>query len=132
MHIWGPPSTTLALRRRLTRYLSPPLFPVRLRDLPCRLVLHDVPLERFEIGPFQVDAGAGLSSGSDRRLPDHDGRRHVAYLPDHEPALGARRRSRPPRVDVGFGLAAGADLLVHDAQYSAPSTSSTSAGGTAP
>lgn len=27
IHIWGPPSTTLDLRTRLTRYLSPPLFP---------------------------------------------------------------------------------------------------------
>ncbi|MGH9002901.1 MAG: MBL fold metallo-hydrolase, partial [Acidimicrobiia bacterium] len=40
VHIWGPPSTTLDLRARLSRYLSPPLFPVRLRDLPCRLTLH--------------------------------------------------------------------------------------------
>ena len=29
IHIWGPPSTTQDLRTRLTRYLSPPLFPVR-------------------------------------------------------------------------------------------------------
>ena len=33
IHVWGPPSTTEDLRTRLTRYLSPPLFPVRLRDL---------------------------------------------------------------------------------------------------
>ena len=36
VHIWGPPSTTMDMRQRLTRYLSPPLFPVRIRDLPCR------------------------------------------------------------------------------------------------
>jgi phosphoribosyl 1,2-cyclic phosphodiesterase len=47
VHIWGPPSTTLDLRDRLARYLSPPLFPVRLRDLPCRLTLHHVPLARL-------------------------------------------------------------------------------------
>ncbi len=35
IHIWGPPSPTLDLRTRLARYLSPPLFPIRLRDLPC-------------------------------------------------------------------------------------------------
>ena len=33
VHVWGPPSTTQDLRTRLTRYLSPPLFPVRLRDV---------------------------------------------------------------------------------------------------
>ena len=36
VHIWGPGSTTLGLHQRLTRYLSPPLFPVMLRDLPQR------------------------------------------------------------------------------------------------
>ncbi|HEX7069147.1 MAG TPA: MBL fold metallo-hydrolase, partial [Candidatus Limnocylindria bacterium] len=25
VHIWGPPSTTMSLHRRLSRYLSPPL-----------------------------------------------------------------------------------------------------------
>ena len=56
IHVWGPPSTTLDLRARLTRYLSPPLFPVRLRDLPCRLALHEVPQDGFEAGAFRVSA----------------------------------------------------------------------------
>ncbi|MCE3248965.1 MAG: hypothetical protein K0R41_2790, partial [Geminicoccaceae bacterium] len=34
VHIWGPASSTLPLDARLSRYLSPPLFPVHLRDLP--------------------------------------------------------------------------------------------------
>ena len=50
VHIWGPASTTLDLSARLSRYLSPPLFPVRMRDLDCRLTLHDVPLGTFDLG----------------------------------------------------------------------------------
>ena len=42
VHVWGPSSSTQNLHDRLTRYLSPPLFPVRLRDLACKLELHDV------------------------------------------------------------------------------------------
>src|SRR5579862_2974356 len=42
VHIWGPASTTMDLRTRLSRYLSPPLFPVLLRDLPCKLTLHEL------------------------------------------------------------------------------------------
>ena len=57
VHIWGPPSTTLDLGARLSRYLSPPLFPVRLRDLPCRLTLHDVPLERVRAAFYYVRSG---------------------------------------------------------------------------
>jgi ribonuclease BN (tRNA processing enzyme) len=42
----------------------------------------------------------------------------VAYIPDHEPMLGAHRLARDPDWISGFDLAAGADLLIHDAQYS--------------
>src|SRR5215475_12071112 len=41
IHLYGPPGPTLSLADRLRRYLSPPLFPVRLRMLPCRLVIHE-------------------------------------------------------------------------------------------
>ena len=51
VHIWGPASSTLSLAGRLSRYLSPPLFPVHLRDLP-RVTCHHVPCPAFEIGPF--------------------------------------------------------------------------------
>src|SRR5882724_473073 len=49
VHIWGPASTTADLRTRLMRYLSPPLFPVHLRDLPCQLSLHEVPCGEVEV-----------------------------------------------------------------------------------
>ena len=42
----------------------------------------------------------------------------IAYLPDHEPALGARQFPEEPRWTSGFDLAAGVDLLIHDGQYS--------------
>ncbi len=41
VHIWGPASNT-SLHSRLSRYLSPPLFPVLLRDLPCKLIMHEI------------------------------------------------------------------------------------------
>ena len=57
VHLWGPSSTQFDLHARLSRYLSPPLFPVRLRDLPCQLTFHDVvSVGSFEIGPFSIEA----------------------------------------------------------------------------
>jgi phosphoribosyl 1,2-cyclic phosphodiesterase len=41
----------------------------------------------------------------------------LAYLPDHEPALGARRFPLDAEWTSGFDLARGVDLLFHDAQY---------------
>jgi len=117
VHIWGPASTTLDLRARLTRYLSPPLFPVRLRDLPCSLALHDVPLDTFELPGVRVSAALVCHPGPTvgYRLEDAGG--SLAYLPDHEPALGVERFPDRSRWTSGFGLAAGVDVLVHDSQF---------------
>jgi phosphoribosyl 1,2-cyclic phosphodiesterase len=119
VHIWGPPSTTLDLRSRLARYLSPPLFPVGLRDLPCRLFLHDVPLERFDIGSLGITAALVLHPGPTVGYRISERQVALAYLPDHEPALGARRFPDTAAWTSGIELAAGADLLIHDAQYTA-------------
>ena len=44
----------------------------------------------------------------------------LTYLPDHEPALGASAfPSLPLAWTSGGSLAANADLLIHDSQYSA-------------
>jgi phosphoribosyl 1,2-cyclic phosphodiesterase len=119
VHIWGPPSTTLDLRARLARYLSPPLFPIRLRDLPCRLTLHDVPMESFQIGGFKIVAIPVCHPGSTVGYRIAEGGTSIAYLPDHEPALGVRQFPEEADWTSGFDLAAGVDLLIHDAQYSA-------------
>ena len=43
--------------------------------------------------------------------------RTLAYLPDHEPGLGADLKVIEPEWISGFALARQADLLVHDGQY---------------
>jgi phosphoribosyl 1,2-cyclic phosphodiesterase len=117
VHLWGPPSTTLDLGARLSRYLSPPLFPVRLRELPCQLSLHHVPLGRFEIGGLHIDAALVCHPGPTLGYRIDDGRTCVTYIPDHEPALGTTKFPDTPAWTSGFDLAEGADLLIHDAQY---------------
>ena len=117
VHVWGPGSTMQPLRARLTRYRSPPLFPVRLRDLPCRLEVHDVPLGTFELPALEVTAALICHPGPTVGYRLTDGTGTVAYLSDHEPALGARRYPDAPQWTSGFTLADGVDVLVHDAQY---------------
>jgi phosphoribosyl 1,2-cyclic phosphodiesterase len=116
-HIWGPPSATQDLRSRLSRYLSPPLFPVRLRDLGSRVELHNAPDEPTRIGAFEVTSDAVIHPGPTvgYRI-DGDGAA-VAYLPDHEPALGVAAFAGGPSWTSGHAIAAGVDLLIHDAQY---------------
>ena len=118
VHLWGPPSATQSLHARLTRYLSPPLFPVRLRDLPCRLELHDAPRGPFELPGLEVTADLVCHPGPTLgyRL-EGEGGGVLAYLSDHEPALGTGAVSGPTEWVSGYDLARGADVLIHDAQY---------------
>ncbi|HUR50507.1 MAG TPA: MBL fold metallo-hydrolase [Mycobacteriales bacterium] len=117
VHLWGPASPTNGLRSRLTRYLSPPLFPVALRDLPCRLTLHESTLGSFEVPGLNGRAALVCHPGPTvgYRLWSDEG--SMAYLPDHEPALGVRSFPASSDWTSGFELADGVDLLLHDAQY---------------
>ena len=120
VHIWGPASTSQPLSARLTRYLSPPLFPVRLQELPCADNVHDVPYGTFDIGPFRVSSALVCHPGPTvgYRIEADGG--SITYLPDHEPALVASHASGSrgdPEWTSGFDLAHDVDLLIHDAQY---------------
>lgn len=119
VHIWGPPSTTLDLRTRLTRYLSPPLFPVRLRDMGAQIAFHDVPAAPFRIGPLEVRGALITHPGATVGYRITEDGSSLAYLPDHEPALGARVFPGDPDWTSGHDLAAGVDVLIHDSQYTA-------------
>ncbi len=115
VHLWGPASPTMQLAERLARYLSPPLFPVRLRELPG-VVLHDVVPGRFELGPFSITADLVSHPGPTLGFRIEKGGASIAYLSDHEPALGVDFPG-PRKWTSGYDLAVGSDLLVHDAQY---------------
>ena len=119
VHVWGPPSTTQDLRTRLTRYLSPPLFPVRLRDVAARLELHDVPMDPFTIGGLEISGQMVIHPGQTLGFRVSDGQSTMAYLPDHEPSLGMASLPDDAEWVSGCGLARDADLLIHDAQYTA-------------
>jgi phosphoribosyl 1,2-cyclic phosphodiesterase len=89
VHLWGPSSSTLSLEARLSRYLSPPLFPVHLRDLP-RLTCHPLLRPDFDIGSFRIRTALICHPGPTLgyRIEAEGG--SAAYLSDHEPALGLR------------------------------------------
>ena len=119
VHIWGPGSAVLRLKSRLMRYLSPPLFPVNISELACKLVVHDIPSGDSDIGEFRVSTGLVCHPGPTVGYRIAATESVLTYLPDHEPALAALRFPCLPREwTSGATLAAGADLLIHDSQYS--------------
>lgn len=116
-HIWGPASTMLSLKSRLQRYVSPPLFPVSVRDLSPTLHFHELSIDMFEIGEFCIISQLVIHPNPTvgYRITHKD--KTVTYLPDHEPMLGARTFPRNPEWTSGYALAEGADLLIHDTQF---------------
>lgn len=114
--LWGPVGQ-VPLATRLSRYLSPPLFPVRLRDFKCTLEINHIPLEPFGIGNFTITADFVGHRGATLGFRISDGAHTVTFLPDHEPALGVPDFPKPASWTSGFALAHRADILIHDAQY---------------
>jgi len=117
VHIWGPATTTLTLRQRLSRYLSPPLFPVYIRDLPSRVILHEVAHDEFQIGEFTINSASVFHLDPTVGFRVSSPGQTVTFLPDHEPALGTGAPFTDPEWTSGYDLAADADLLIHDCQY---------------
>jgi phosphoribosyl 1,2-cyclic phosphodiesterase len=117
IHIWGPASPVQSLGERIAIYLSPPLFPVRLADIPSNITFHDAPEAAFTIGSATVRAANVAHQGPTVGYRIEEDGRTLAYLPDHEPSLGTTFADLPPAWISGHEVAQGADVLLHDAQY---------------
>lgn len=115
--VWGPPSAVRSLKERISRYLSSPLFPIEISDLPARITFRDVPAEPWEIGGLRFSAHAVSHPGTTLGYRVEADGAAVAFIPDHEPALGVDLESLTSDWISGFPVADGATLLLHDAQY---------------
>lgn len=117
LHLWGPSSPVSSLEERITRYFSPPLFPVHLSDVPAEVTLHDAPEGSWTIGGLTVTSAPILHAGPTVGYRIQEGDRSLAYVTDHEPALGADLETAADEWISGLELAFGTDLLIHDCQY---------------
>jgi phosphoribosyl 1,2-cyclic phosphodiesterase len=117
LHVWGPPSSVRSLEDRISRYLSPPLFPLQIADFPATVVFRDTPDADWEIGPARIRAHPVVHVGPTIGYRIEVDGRSLVYLPDHEPALGGDIRALPSDWVSGYDLAREADVLLHDAQY---------------
>jgi phosphoribosyl 1,2-cyclic phosphodiesterase len=116
LRFWGPPSPTATLRQRISRYLSPPLFPIGLSEAPAEAVFDDAPREPWRVGSAVIEAQMVEHRGPTLGFRIEDEGRVLAYVPDHEPYLTAALDDQPEWIS-GWAIAANADLLFHDSQY---------------
>jgi phosphoribosyl 1,2-cyclic phosphodiesterase len=118
LHIWGPASPVASLDERIATYFSPPLFPVHLSEVPARITYHDASESEWTIDGARFSSNAIIHPGPTVGYRVESMGRVLAYLTDHEPALGSDLENDDAQWISGFSLAQGANVLIHDCQYS--------------
>lgn len=106
--IWGPRQTEGSLRERIEDYLSPPLFPLRFEQLPSTIAINEIWEDSWEVAGVGVRCAPVRHPGPTVGYRLSENGASLAYIPDNEPGL---------EPESGLGLAAGASVLLHDAQY---------------
>jgi len=114
--IWGPPAPE-RLSERLARYLSPPLTPIHLGELPAKISFRVCPEGEWEIGPARLRAAPVTHPGPTLGYRVSEGATSLCYIPDQELALHPLRNGRERKSLSDLDLAHRASLLVHDCQY---------------
>lgn len=117
VHLYGPSTSHEPLVNRLRRYFSPPLFPVRLSELPSHPIIHELNNCQFTIDEVTIRADYICHPGPTLGYRLTVGKTVFAYMPDHELQMGSANFPNDPEWTSGFEIANGADLLFHDAAY---------------
>lgn len=108
--IHGPRFDEIGVRRALGQVMCPPWWPVSLEEAAASVSLVDLSGD-LEVGPVAVSHAFGSHPQGVVAYRLRGPSRSVAIATDHEAGDG----EADARVS---GLAAGVDVLVHDAQYS--------------
>jgi phosphoribosyl 1,2-cyclic phosphodiesterase len=115
--IWGPASPEASLQDRVARYISAPLAPVEVRELPSHVSFCEAEQVEWRIGPARIRAQAVNHRGPTLGYRIEDAGCTLCYIPDHEPGLGTPIAQLDDDWISGFALAQDASLLIHDCQY---------------
>jgi phosphoribosyl 1,2-cyclic phosphodiesterase len=115
--IWGPASPEASLEDRVARYISAPLAPVEVRELPSLVSFREAEQLEWTIGSAQITAQAVNHRGPTLGYRIEEAGTALCYIPDHEPGLGAPLAELDDGWISGFALARDATMLIHDCQY---------------
>jgi phosphoribosyl 1,2-cyclic phosphodiesterase len=115
--IWGPAAPEASLEDRIARYISAPLSPVEVRELPCQPAFREAETSEWRLGSASIRASFVAHRGPTLGYRVEADGRSICYIPDHEPGLGASLAELDDEWISGLDLARGASLLIHDCQY---------------
>jgi ribonuclease BN (tRNA processing enzyme) len=113
LDVYGPSQEGTSLHDVLAGMVQPPFFPVHMADFRGELRFHDLEdSSEFALGAIQVKVRSVPHVGHTLGFRLEADGRSVVYISDHQATLD--RRSVEKSV---LELCDGADLLIHDAQY---------------
>jgi phosphoribosyl 1,2-cyclic phosphodiesterase len=112
LEVFGPDQEMRSLAEVIDDVVKPPFFPVQIADFRGEVILGDVGEEPRSFGRARVSSARVPHTDSTLGYRiDVDGA-SVVYIPDHQAPL-----DREWIDEKVLELCAGADLLIHDAQY---------------
>jgi phosphoribosyl 1,2-cyclic phosphodiesterase len=113
LDVYGPAQEHGTLTDAFDQFVCPPYFPVTIEELFGRISFHDVEDADLELNGAKVRARTVPHVGSTNGYRVEMGGASVAYLSDHQMPLDG---SHTVSDDV-LELCDGADLVIHDAQF---------------
>ena len=112
LEIFGPPQPEGSLADAFAGLVRPPYFPINLLDVRGDISFHDVSAESFDVGALKVTSRLIPHLGPTLGYRIESDGKTLCYVSDHQ---------APPDLkgvaDAVLELCDGADLLIHDAQY---------------
>ena len=110
--VFGPRQSSGSLQAAVATLVGPPLFPLPLHAFAAKLTFHEVEDQRFQVGDLRITVRPVPHRGPTVGYRIEGPGFSVAYVSDHQ----------QPRVlsEVAasvLALAQGADLLIHEAQF---------------
>lgn len=113
LDVIGPRQGAGSLQGAVEAFVSPPLFPVAIDQLPGTLTFREAVNQTFRIGRATITAAEVQHCGTTNGYRIQNGTGSVAYLSDHQAPIDGSLDVPESVVD----LCRNVDVLIHDAQY---------------
>ncbi|HZQ15896.1 MAG TPA: MBL fold metallo-hydrolase [Gaiellaceae bacterium] len=108
IRVHGPRPDGGSLAEMIAAYLSPPYFPLPFERIDASVTFVELERDTFELDGLRVASVPVEHPGPTLAYRISENGRSLAFVPDNEPGLDPAS---------GLEVAGGADLLLHDAQY---------------
>jgi phosphoribosyl 1,2-cyclic phosphodiesterase len=111
--VYGPSQEGMTLAEAFGEFMRPPYFPVRASDLRGEITFHDVDDTELMVGNAKVTVRSVPHCGPTNGYRIERDGVSVVYVSDHQSPLDGGHEVAESVLE----LCDGADLLIHDAQY---------------